>query len=85
AQARVREAARDFDAARRAYADGVRLQPENPASWFELGTFEESRGDLCAAYVHLNEAYTLDPAGTQWVEGGPLDRARAFVNAGNCS
>ena len=84
ARARVHEAEREFEAARGAYADAVRLQPENPASWLELGLFEASRGALCPAYRHLNEAYTLDPAGTQWVEGGPLDRARAWVNAGNC-
>jgi O-antigen ligase len=84
AQARVLESAGEFDAARRAYADAVRLQPEHPASWFELGMFEHSRRDLCAAYFHLNESYTLDPVGTQWVEGGPLDQTRAFVNAGSC-
>ena len=79
------ESRRAFDAARRTYADAVRLQPENPESWLELGLFEESRDDLCQAYVHLNRAYTLDPAGTQWVEGGPLDRARAYVDDGKCS
>ena len=82
ALARVQESTRQFDAARRTYGVAVRLQPENPEAWLELGLFEASRGDLCAAYFDLNHAYTLDPAGTQWVEGGPLDRARAFVNAG---
>jgi O-antigen ligase len=84
AQARVQESARELGAARRTYADAVRLQPANPEAWLELGLFEASRDDLCPAYFHLNEAYTLDPAGTQWVEGGPLDQARAFVNAGKC-
>jgi tetratricopeptide (TPR) repeat protein len=84
AVARVLEAARDFESARGVYADAVRLQPENPASWLELGLFEHSRRDLCAAYFHLNEAYTLDPAATHWIRGGPLDQARAFVNGGNC-
>ena len=52
---------------------------------YELGLFEFDRGDRCSAYVHLNEAYTLDPAGKQWIAGGPLDQALDWVNAGNCS
>ena len=43
------------------------------------------RDNLCAAYRYLNNAYTLDPAGNQWVEGGPLDVARDAVNAGGCA
>ena len=68
-----------------AFRDAAELQPENPETWFQLGLFEFDRGERCAAYTHLNEAYTLDPAGRQWVEGGPLDLARDWVNAGNCS
>jgi len=70
--------------AREAYAAAVRLQPENPESWYALGAYEHSRRFLCQAYVHLNEAYTLDPHSTRWVESGPLDEARDFVNAGGC-
>ena len=32
--------------------------------------------------MHLNQAYTLDPAGKQWTPGGPLDQSLAWVNAG---
>ena len=39
---------------------------------------------MCAAYTFLNESYTLDPSGSQWVPGGPLDVARDAVNAGAC-
>jgi hypothetical protein len=39
---------------------------------------------MCAAYRYLNHSYTLDPAGSEWVEGGELDRARAAVNKGAC-
>ncbi len=70
--------------AREAYAAAVRLQPENPDTWYSLGAYEHSRRFLCQAYVHLNEAYTLDPRSTRWFEGGPLDEARDFVNAGGC-
>jgi len=84
ARARAEEARRDFDAARAAYREGVRLQPENPESLLALGLYEFDRGDRCAAYVHLNDAYTLDRAGRQWVEGGELDQARDWVNDGNC-
>ena len=84
ARARVEEARRDDEAALAEYREAVRLQPENPESWYELGLYEFHLGDRCSAYVHLNQAYTLDPAGRQWVPGGPLDQARAWVNDGNC-
>ena len=66
------------------YREAARLQPENPEAWLQLGLFEFDQGDRCSAYTHLNEAYTRDPVGRQWVEGGPLDVARDWVNAGNC-
>ena len=59
-------------------------QPENPEAWLQLGLFEFDRGDRCSAYTHLNEAYTRDPVGRQWVAGGPLDQSLDWVNAGNC-
>ena len=85
ALALVAERRGDTAAALGAFRDAAELQPENPEAWLQLGLFEFDRGDRCAAYSHLNEAYTLDPAGRQWVEGGPLDLAREWVNAGNCS
>jgi hypothetical protein len=84
ARARVDEKRGDDDAALAAYLDATQLQPENPEAWLELGLFEFDRGYRCTAYVHLNRAYTLDPAGRQWVEGGELDQARAWVDAKNC-
>jgi hypothetical protein len=52
---------------------------------YELGLYEFHLGHRCAAYVDLNRAYTLDPAGLQWQPGGELDQARAWVNVpGNC-
>ncbi|MHB1242700.1 MAG: tetratricopeptide repeat protein, partial [Gaiellaceae bacterium] len=84
ARARAQEARRDFDAALATYRDAVRLQPENPESLLALGLYEFDRGDRCAAYVHLNDAYTLDPAGRQWLPGGPLEQSLAWVNGGNC-
>jgi tetratricopeptide (TPR) repeat protein len=84
ARARVEEAANDKAAALAAYRRAAALQPDNPIAWYELGLYEFHLGDRCSAYVHLNQAYTLDPAGRQWVRGGPLDQARAWVNDGNC-
>jgi tetratricopeptide (TPR) repeat protein len=84
ARALVAERAGDEAAARAAFRAAADLQPENPEPWYQLGLFEFDRGDRCAAYTHLNEAYTLDGAGRQWVEGGPLDQAREWVNQGNC-
>ena len=84
ADARVAEQRRREVAALEAYREATRLQPKNPESWLQLGLYEFDIGDRCAAYRHLNEAYTLDPAGKQWTPGGPLVVSLAWVNAGNC-
>jgi hypothetical protein len=68
------------------YINAVELQPDNPETWYTLGIFQfEVRDNMCAAYRFLNNAYTLDPAGNQWVRDGPLDVARDVVNAGGCA
>jgi tetratricopeptide (TPR) repeat protein len=86
ARARVAQReGRTFAGTESRYVKAVELQPENPETWYALGLYEfQERGNMCAAYRFLNEAYTLDPAGSQWVEGGPLDTARDAVNAGAC-
>ena len=84
ARARVEEDAGDEEAALAAYRRAAAAQPENPVAWYELGIYEFHLGDRCSAYIHLNRAYTLDPAGLQWAPGSELDQARAWVNAGNC-
>jgi tetratricopeptide (TPR) repeat protein len=86
AQARLEEDAGDEAAALAAYRRGTEVQPENPVAWYELGLYEFQLGDRCAAYVHLNKAYTLDPAGRQWTADSELVQALAWVNEpGNCS
>lgn len=86
ARARVAEAEGVRWRAERAYIDAVELQPDNPLTWYTLGTFEfDVRKNLCAAYRFLNNAYTLDPKGNQWVPGGPLDVSRDAVNEGGCA
>ena len=83
--AAVAERRGDVAAALAAYARAVRLQPENPDTWYSLGLYEHDISALCQAYVHLNEAYTLDPKSLRWFRGGPLDRATSHVNTpGNC-
>ncbi len=85
AHARVSERRGFETSAERWYADAVELQPENPETWYALGLFElQVKNNLCAAYEFLNEAYTLDPTGQQWVVGGPLDVARDAVDEGAC-
>ncbi|HSF62567.1 MAG TPA: O-antigen ligase family protein [Gaiellaceae bacterium] len=86
ALARVDEARGWPVTAERRYIQAVELQPRNPETWYTAGIFEfEVRENLCATYRYLNNAYTLDPAGSQWVAGGPLDVARDAVNAGGCA
>ena len=85
ALARVDERQSRYDDAEERYVQAVELQPENPETWYALGLYEfQVRGNMCAAYEFLNNAYTLDPAGSQWVEGGELDIARDAVNKGAC-
>jgi hypothetical protein len=85
ARARIAEREGRIKGAEDRYLKAVSLQPENPETWYALGIFEfQVRGNLCAAYEFLNEAYTRDPAGNQWVEGGPLDVSREAVNQGAC-
>ena len=86
ARARVAERRGSAWRAERAYIDAVELQPDNPETWYTLGIFQfDVRKNLCAAYRFLNNAYTLDPAGSQWRRGGPLDVSRHAVNAGGCA
>jgi tetratricopeptide (TPR) repeat protein len=67
------------------YEEATRLQPENPDVWYALGLYHAiATDDQCAAYAALNRSYTLDPKGTRWVSGGPLDVARDAVNEGAC-
>jgi tetratricopeptide (TPR) repeat protein len=85
ALARIRERQNLEYSAEKKYVEAVELQPDNPETWYTLGLFElQALGNLCAAYEFLNEAYTRDPAGAQWIEGGPLDIARDAVNRGAC-
>jgi tetratricopeptide (TPR) repeat protein len=86
ALARVAERQGRVLRAEREYIRAVELQPENPELWYTLGLFQfDVRDNMCAAYRYLNEAYTLDPVGNQWVQGGPLDVAKDAVNAGGCA
>ena len=86
ARARVAERRGIGWRAERAYIDAVELQPDNPETWYTLGIFQfDVRKNLCAAYRFLNNAYTLDPAGSQWRRGGPLDVSRDAVNSGGCA
>jgi len=86
ALARVAERRGRVLRAEREYIRAVELQPENPELWYTLGLFQfDVRDNMCAAYRYLNEAYTLDPVGNQWVDGGPLDVAKDAVNAGGCA
>jgi hypothetical protein len=86
ALARVEESRGRLGNAERRYIRAVELQPDNPETWYTLGLFEfEALDNLCATYRFLNNAYTLDPSGSQWVKGGPLDIARDAVNEGGCA
>jgi hypothetical protein len=80
ARATIAGRARDNRAAETFYEQATRLQPQNPATWYELGIFRYIAGDQCGAYFALNTAYTLDPRSSLFFPGGPLDFSRAAVN-----
>jgi tetratricopeptide (TPR) repeat protein len=63
AQAAAEEARGDQEAALRAYQDAVRLQPENPRPWYELGQFELSSGLRDRGIQDLERSRELDPLG----------------------
>jgi cytochrome c-type biogenesis protein CcmH/NrfG len=65
--------------AERQFERATRLQPENPDTWLNLGLYELERCNVFPAYRALNRTYTLDPFGPAGIPGGPLDRARAYV------
>ncbi len=70
-----RSAAEDF------LVQATVLQPENPATWYTLGTYRQvALRDQCGAYFAFNAAYTLDPKSTLFFKGGPLDQARQAVD-----
>ena len=81
ARATIASFARDNRAAEAFYEQATRLQPENPATWYELGLFRQlALGNECSAYFALNAAYTLDPSSILFYPDGPLDVAKAAVN-----
>lgn len=80
ARATVAGLAGDIPAADAFYVKATQLQPDNPATWYQLGIFRYIAGDLCGGYFALNEAYTLDPKSSLFSEDSVLDRARAAVN-----
>ena len=81
--AAVEEIRGNVEAARRLYVEAVDLQPLDPETWYALGSFEfHTARDCRAAYDYLNRSYTIDRFGPAGDKGGPLDRARAAVNAG---
>jgi hypothetical protein len=60
-QAAALEQLGDVVAARRRYADAVRLQPLNWRAWYELGRFEEDLEEWPRALRPLERAVQLDP------------------------
>lgn len=81
ALAEVATSAGDEHSAIAYLSEATRLQPRNPDTWYQLGlAYQLGLGDQCRAYYALNQAWTLDPRSSLWVEGGALDVARAAVD-----
>ena len=74
-QAAALEQLGDIQAARRRYADAVRLQPLNWRTWYELGRFEVDQQDWERAIPPLERSVELDPLNT--LPAGLLQQAKA--------
>jgi hypothetical protein len=60
-EAALAEGAGRLDEAEELLRDAVRLQPQNPETWYQLGRFRfESRNDPAGALVLLDRSYALD-------------------------
>jgi O-Antigen ligase len=58
------------------YRDEVALEPENGATWYDLGAFYYDNGAWGQAYDALSKAWRYDPQGPTGVPCGLLDQAR---------
>jgi len=58
------------------YRQARDLEPKNPDTWYELGTFELDLHRPRDAYRDLNQSYTLDRYGAAGERCGALDTAR---------
>ena len=78
-EAAAQQALGRLDEAERLYVEAVELQPENPATWYELGRFQlQVRRDPAAALRYLDRSWALDAFGP----AGPLlDEAREQLAA----
>jgi tetratricopeptide (TPR) repeat protein len=72
-------AARDYSAAKRYYLLETTREPQNPDTWYDLGTFYFDRHQWRPAYDALNHSYTLNAYGPSGIKGGLLDQARCKV------
>jgi O-antigen ligase len=82
-------AAFELDKARalRLYRQARDLEPKNPETWYELGSFElHELKQPRAAYRDLNHAYTLDNFlfGKGTTPGRDLDEARCKIDPSTC-
>lgn len=87
AEAQAEEGRGNLQEAYDLYVQAVRLEPENPDTWFTLGDFQlQTLRNARAAFDSLNQSYTLDRFGPAAEPGGLLDQARcqAFRRGPNC-
>jgi tetratricopeptide (TPR) repeat protein len=62
---------RDWKGARAAYAEMLRVEPENALAWANLGAVEQQAGDLTAAVEAFEQSVKFNPALVQsWIALG---------------
>ena len=72
--------------AKRYYLLATKREPQNPDTWYGLGSFYFRQKEWRPAYDALNHSYTLNAFGPAGATGGFLDQARCkvFPTSGQC-
>jgi len=77
--AAVLEGAHATRDAQRYYVLATQREPQNPDTWYALGSFYFRQQQWKPAYDALNHSYTLNTYGPASMKGGLLDQARCKV------
>jgi tetratricopeptide (TPR) repeat protein len=70
------EGVNDYASAKRYYVLATKREPENPDTWYDLGSFYYRQKQWWPSWVALNRSYALDAFGPAGEKGGLLDRVR---------
>ena len=70
------ESVKDYPGAKHYYLLATNREPENPDTWYDLGSFYYRQKQWWQSWVVLNRSYALDRFGPAGEKGGLLDQVR---------